>query len=83
MPHRDVRFCVLDAQPAQDLALIRSSFERLKKQSFGDWVAVYYVDELTEEMLTYAAQQNKAAEQNKEVQKVVLARTSGSLGRNY
>ena len=77
MPPREVRFCILDAQANSDFASIKSSLENLKKQSYQEWVAVYYVREVTEQMLQFMAQENKQR------MTVRLAKASASLGRNY
>jgi len=51
----------LDAQPDPRLNPIRGSFEELKKQSYSNWTAVYFVDKVTEEMKEYVSQQNQEA----------------------
>lgn len=44
LPPRKVTFCILDAESVSDFTTIKESFARLEKQTFTNWVSVYFVN---------------------------------------
>ena len=49
LPPRDVNFCIIDAEPNDSYQGLINSFEKLKKQKYKKWKAIYFMNKISEQ----------------------------------